>query len=185
MVILKYKFMFKIINHQINTLKLFLLCLLFSPIQQIIAQNAGFRYLDLNTILKDKKIQQAKNQLPNGWNMRANGSNFYIERQQEVFLPQSALKSMENNTNTVSKMVNGKKVLMMKTKAYFLMTIEKRLPNDKIELFKTTAKAIYQTDYYTVFLWQEHGFTYSNKTIPSNLNEEFLKIEKLLGSLWK
>jgi hypothetical protein len=185
MVILKYKFMFKIINRQINIIKIFLLCLFCFTIHSTDAQNTGFRYLDLNTILKDKKIQLAKSQLPMGWNMRANGSNFYIERQQEVFLPQSALKSMENNTNTVSKIVNGKKVLMMKTKAYFLMTIEKRLPNDKLELFKTTAKAIYQTDFYTVFLWQEHGFTYSNKTIPNNLSEEFLKIEKILGSLWK
>jgi hypothetical protein len=177
--------MFKTINHQVNPIKLFLLCLLltFSWISQ--AQNSGFYYLDLNTILKDKKIQMAKNQLPTGWKMRANGSNFYIERQNEVYLPQSALKSMESNTNTVSKTINGRKVLMLKTKAYFLMTIEKRMPNDKIELFKTTAKAIYQTDYYTVFLWQEHGFTYSNKTIPSNLNEEFLQIEKLLGNLWK
>ena len=65
------------------------------------------------------------------------------------------------------------------------MTIEKRMPNDKIELFKTTAKAIYQTDYYTIFLWQEHGFTYSNKTIPSNLNEEFQQIERMLATVWK
>jgi hypothetical protein len=185
MVILKYKFMFKLINRQINIIKIFLLCFFFTNAYLSNAQNNGFRYLDLNTILKDKKIQQAHNQLPKGWSMRANGSNFYVERKQEVYLPQSALKSLESNTNSVEKVVNGKKILMMKTKAYFLMTIEKRLPNDKVELFKTTAKAIYQTDYYTVFLWQEHGFTYSNKTIPSNLNEEFLKIEKLLGNLWK
>ncbi|MEY4539170.1 MAG: hypothetical protein RLZZ306_927, partial [Bacteroidota bacterium] len=63
--------------------------------------------------------------------------------------------------------------------------IEKRIPNDKIALFRTTAKAIYQTDFYTIFLWQEHGFTYSNKTIPNTLNKEFQVIEKLLGSLWK
>jgi hypothetical protein len=185
MVILKYKIMFKKIHRQINPIKLFLLFLFIGLQNSSNAQNSNFRYLDLNTILKDKKIQLAKNQLLAGWAMRANGSNFYIERQNEVFLPQSALKSMESNTNTVSKMVNGKKVLMMKTKAYFLMTIEKRMPNDKVELFKTTAKAIYQTDYYTVFLWQEHGFTYSNRTIPSNLSEEFLQIEKLLGNLWK
>ena len=177
--------MLKIIIPQINPLKMFLLCLLINASSSSYAQNSNFRYLDLNTILKDKKIQLAKNQLLAGWTMRANGSNFYIERQKEVFLPQSALKSLESNTKTVSKVINGKKILMMKTKAYFLMTIEKRMPNDKVELFKTTAKAIYQTDYYTVFLWQEHGFTYSNKTIPSNLNEEFLTIEKLLGNLWK
>jgi hypothetical protein len=185
MVILKYKIMFKIIIRQINPIKIFLLCLLINLPFSSYTQNSNFRYLDLNTILKDKKIQLAKNQLLAGWTMRANGSNFYIERQKEVYLPQSALKSLESNTNSVEKIINGKKILMMKTKAYFLMTIEKRMPNDKIELFKTTAKAIYQTDYYTVFLWQEHGFTYSNKTIPSNLNEEFLQIEKLLGSLWK
>ncbi len=177
--------MFKIINRQINPIKLFLLCLLIKSTSSSYAQNNQYSYLDLNTILKDKKIQSAKSQLLTGWTMRANGSNFYIERQNEVFIPQSALKSMESNAKVVSKIVNGKKVLMMKTKAYFLMTIEKRMPNDKVELFKTTAKAIYQTDYYTVFLWQEHGFTYSNKTIPSNLNEEFHQIEKLLGSLWK
>jgi hypothetical protein len=50
---------------------------------------------------------------------------------------------------------------------------------------RTTAKAIYQTDYYTIFLWQEHGFTYSHRTIPKDLIEEFKSIEKLLGSLWQ
>jgi hypothetical protein len=185
MVLLKYKIMSKIINPQINTIKLFLLCLFILFYSSSYAQASTFRYLDMNTILKDNKIQIAKSQLIKGWVMRANGSNFYVERQEEVFLPQSALKSMENNANVVSKNVKGKKVLMLKTKAYFLMTIEKRLPNEKLELFKTTAKAIYQTDYYTIFLWQEHGFTYSNKTIPSTLKEEFLSIEKLLGGLWK
>ena len=176
--------MFKTINHQRNTIKIFLLCFIVLHYSSSYAQESAYVYLDLNTILKDKKIQLANNQLVKGWVMRANGSNFYIERKEEVYLPQSALKSLEANTNIVNKNVGGKKVMMMKTKAYFLMTIEKRMPNDKIELFKTTAKAIYQTDYYTVFLWQEHGFTYSNKTIPNNLNEEFHEIEKLLGSLW-
>jgi hypothetical protein len=185
MVILKYKIMFKIIHRQINPIKIFLLCFFIGLQNSSDAQNSNFRYLDMNTILKDKKIQLAKNQLLGGWTMRANGSNFYIERQNDVYLPQSALKSLESNTKTVEKIINSKKVLMMKTKAYFLMTIEKRMPNDKVELFKTTAKAIYQTDYYTVFLWQEHGFTYSNKTIPKNLNEEFQQIEKVLGSIWK
>ena len=177
--------MSKIINRQINTIKLFLLCLFILFFSSSYTQPNTSGYLDINTILKDNKIQLAKDQLIKGWVMRANGSNFYIERQAEVFLPQSALKSMENNADVVSKNVNGKKVMMMKTKAYFLMTIEKRLPNEKLELFRTTAKAIYQTENYTIFLWQEHGFTYSNKTIPSNLNEEFWSIEKLLGSLWK
>ena len=177
--------MFKTINHQINPIKIFLLCFITLHLSYSYAQKDTFRYLDLNTILKDKKIQLVKNQLIKGWTMRANGSNFYIERQESVYLPQSALKSLESNADIVTKNIEGKKVMMMKTKAYFLMTIEKRMPNDKIELFKTTAKAIYQTDYYTVFLWQEHGFTYSNKTIPNNLNEEFHEIEKLVGSLWK
>lgn len=177
--------MFKTINPQINPIKLFLLCLFILHFTSSNAQVSTFRYLDLNTILKDKKIQLSKNQLLSGWSMRANGSNFYIERQNEVYLPQSALKSLESNANMVSKNIGGKKVMMMKTKAYFLMTIEKRMPNDKVELFKTTAKAIYQTDFYTIFLWQEHGFTYSNKTIPSNLNEEFQQIEKMLGTVWK
>ena len=177
--------MSKIINRQINTIKLFLFCLFILFCPNSYTQASTFKYLDMNDILKDKKIQLAKNQLIKGWVMRANGSNFYVERQEEVFLPQSALKSMENNADVVSKNVKGKKVMMMKTKAYFLMTIEKRLPNEKLELFRTTAKAIYQTEYYTIFLWQEHGFTYSNKTIPYNLNEEFWSIEKLLGSLWK
>jgi hypothetical protein len=177
--------MFKLIISQINIIKLILLCLFIFTQNSSHAQTSTFRYMDMNTILKDNKIQIAKNQLIKGWSMRANGSNFYIERQDDVFLPQSALKSMENNTNNVFKNVNGKKVLMMKTKAYFLMTIEKKIPNEKVELIRTTCKAIYQTDYYTVFLWQEHGFTYSNKTIPSNLNDEFRDIEKLLGSLWK
>jgi hypothetical protein len=177
--------MFKTINHQINTIKLFLLCLLLLFTLGSLAQSSSFQYMDMNTILKDKKIQSAKNQLLNGWTMRANGSNFYIERKNEVYLPQSALKSLESNTNVITKNINGKKVMLMKTKAYFLMTIEKKKPNDKLDLIRTTAKAIYQTDYYTIFLWQEHGFTYSTKTIPSNLNEEFLSIEKILGTLWK
>jgi len=139
----------------------------------------------MNTVLKDNKIQLAKNQLLKGWSMRVNGSNFYVERQADVFLPQSALKSMENNANVAVKNINGKKVLMLKTKAYFLMTIEKKIPNEKLSLLRTTAKAIYHTDYYTIFLWQEHGFTYSNRTIPNDLREEFWSIEKTLGSLWK
>ena len=177
--------MFKSIISQINTIKLFLLCFFIISSGCLNAQTSDFRYLDMNTILKDSKIQLAKNQLLKGWTMRANGSNFYIERIENVFLPQSALKSLESNTNIVSKNVGGKKILMMKTKAYFLMTIEKRLPNDKVQLLRTTAKAIYQTDFYTIFLWQEHGFTYSNKTIPATLNDEFRSIEKLLGSLWQ
>lgn len=177
--------MFKTINHQVKKVKIFLSCLLILPLTNSYTQVSTFPYLDLNTILKDKKIQTAKNQLLKGWSMRANGSNFYIERQNKVYLPQSALKSLEFNANVVSKNIGGKKVMMLSTKAYFLMTIEKRMPNDKIELFKTTAKAIYQTDYYTIFLWQEHGFTYSNKTIPRNLNEEFQQIEEMLGTVWK
>ena len=177
--------MSKIINHQINTIKLFLLCLFIPSHTNTHAQSSTFTYLDMNTILKDNKIQMAKNQLIKGWSMRANGSNFYVERREDVFLPQTALKSLENNANVVEKKVGGKKLMMLKTKAYFLMTIEKKLPNEKLSLFRTTAKAIYQTDYYTIFLWQEHGFTYSTKTIPNNLNEEFWSIEKLLGSMWK
>jgi hypothetical protein len=177
--------MFKTIISQINIIKLFLLCLFVLFSNGSHAQTSTFRYLDMNTILKDNKIQTAKNQLIKGWSMRANGSNFYVERREEVFLPQTALKSLENNANVVEKKVGGKKLMMLKTKAYFLMTIEKKLPNEKLALFRTTAKAIYQTDYYTIFLWQEHGFTYSNKTIPSNLNEEFWSIEKILGGLWK
>jgi hypothetical protein len=185
MVLLKYKIMFKIIIPQINTIKLFLLCLFVLSLFRSNAQTSTFRYLDMNTILKDNKIQIAKNQLIKGWSMRANGSNFFVERKEEVFLPQTALKSLENNASMVEKKVGGKKLMMLKTKAYFLMTIEKRIPNDKLALYRTTAKAIYQTDYYTIFLWQEHGFTYSNKTIPSNLSEEFKAIEKILGGLWK
>lgn len=177
--------MFKTIISQINTIKIFLLCLFVLFQISSHAQTDSFRYLDMSTILKDNKIQMAKNQLIKGWSMRANGSNFYIERREDVFLPQTALKSLENNANVVEKKIRGKKLMMLKTKAYFLMTIEKRIPNEKIALFTTTAKAIYQTDYYTIFLWQEHGFTYSNKTIPSDLNKEFLNIEKLLGTLWK
>lgn len=176
--------MFKSIISQINTIKLFLLCFFTISSGCLNAQTGNFRYLDMNTILKDSKIQLAKNQLLKGWTMRANGSNFYIERTENVFLPQSALKSLESNTNIVSKTIGGKKVLMMRTKAYFLMTIEKRLPNDKVQLLRTTAKAIYQTDFYTIFLWQEHGFTYSDKSIPATLNNEFRAIEKLLGGLW-
>lgn len=177
--------MFKIMTSQINTTKLFLLCLFILFNTNVYAQMDSSGRLDLNTILKDNKIQMAKNQLIKGWSMRANGSNFYVERHEEVFLPQSALKSLETHANVVEKKIGGKKLMMLKTKAYFLMTIEKKVPNEKISLVRTTAKAIYYTDYYTIFLWQEHGFTYSNKTIPSNLNQEFRNIEKLLGGLWK
>ncbi len=177
--------MSKNINPQINTIKLFLLYLFIVSCTKTYAQTSTFRYLDMNTILKDNKILTAKNQLINGWSMRANGSNFYVERREDVFLPQTALKSLENNANVVEKKIGGKKLMMLKTKAYFLMTIEKKMPNEKLSLYRTTAKAIYQTDYYTIFLWQEHGFTYSNKSIPNNLNEEFWSIEKLLGGLWK
>ena len=177
--------MFKIMTSQINTTKLFLLCLFILFNTNVYAQMDSSGRLDLNTILKDNKIQMAKNQLIKGWSMRANGSNFYVERHEEVFLPQSALKSLETHANVVEKKIGGKKLMMLKTKAYFLMTIEKKVANEKISLVRTTAKAIYYTDYYTIFLWQEHGFTYSNKTIPSNLNQEFRNIEKLLGGLWK
>lgn len=177
--------MFKIMTSQINTTKLFLLCLFILFNTNVYAQMDSSGRLDLNTILKDNKIQMAKNQLIKGWSMRANGSNFYVERHEEVFLPQSALKSLETHANVVEKKIGGKKLMMLKTKAYFLMSIEKKIPNEKISLVRTTAKAIYYTDYYTIFLWQEHGFTYSNKTIPSNLNQEFRNIEKLLGGLWK
>ena len=177
--------MLKIITSQINTTKLFLLCLFVLLHTSIYAQMDLSGHLDMNAILKDSKIQMAKNQLIKGWSMRANGSNFYVERREEVFLPQSALKSLETHANVVEKKVGGKKLMMLKTKAYLLMTIEKKNPNEKISLVRTTAKAIYYTDSYTIFLWQEHGFTYSNKTIPDNLNKEFLSIEKLLGSLWK
>ena len=177
--------MFKIMTSQINTTKLFLLCLFILFNTNVYAQMDSSGRLDLNTILKDNKIQIAKNQLIKGWSMRANGSNFYVERHEEVFLPQSALKSLETHANVVEKKIGGKKLMMLKTKAYFLMTIEKKVPNEKISLVRTTAKAIYYTDYYTIFLWQEHGFTYSNKTIPSDLNQEFRNIEKLLGGLWK
>ena len=177
--------MFKIMTSQINTTKLFLLCLFILFNTNVYAQMDSSGRLDLNIILKDNKIQMAKNQLIKGWSMRANGSNFYVERHEEVFLPQSALKSLETHANVVEKKIGGKKLMMLKTKAYFLMTIEKKVPNEKISLVRTTAKAIYYTDYYTIFLWQEHGFTYSNKTIPSNLNQEFRNIEKLLGGLWK
>lgn len=177
--------MFKIMTSQINTTKLFLLCLFILFNTNVYAQMDSSGRLDLNTILKDNKIQMAKNQLIKGWSMRANGSNFYVERHEEVFLPQSALKSLETHANVVEKKIGGKKLMMLKTKAYFLMTIEKKVPNEKISLVRTTAKAIYYTDYYTIFLWQEHGFTYSNKTIPSNLNQEFRNIEKILGGLWK
>lgn len=177
--------MFKIMTSQINTTKLFLLCLFILFNTNVYAQMDSSGRLDLNTILKDNKIQMAKNQLIKGWSMRANGSNFYVERHEEVFLPQSALKSLETHANVVEKKIGGKKLMMLKTKAYFLMTIEKKVPNEKISLVRTTAKAIYYTDYYTIFLWQEHGFTYSNKTIPSDLNQEFRNIEKLLGGLWK
>ena len=177
--------MFKIMTSQINTTKLFLLCLFILFNTNVYAQMDSSGRLDLNTILKDNKIQMAKNQLIKGWSMRANGSNFYVERHEEVFLPQSALKSLETHANVVEKKIGGKKLMMLKTKAYFLMTIEKKVPNEKISLVRTTAKAIYYTNYYTIFLWQEHGFTYSNKTIPSNLNQEFRNIEKILGGLWK
>lgn len=177
--------MFKTIICRKNIRKQFLLYFFALCQSNSYAQTSAFKYLDMNTILKDNKIQIAKNQLIKGWSMRASESYFYIERHEEVFLPQTALKSLENYAKVVEKKVEGKKLMMFKTKAYFLMTIEKKIPDEKLVLYRTTAKAIYQTDYYTIFLWQEHGFTYSSKTIPKSLRDEFWQIEKLLGSLWK
>jgi hypothetical protein len=170
---------------QRNWIKLVSLCGFIFFTIHLKAQETAFRYLDMNTILKDKKIQILKSQLIKGWSMRANGSNFFIERKEDIFLPQSALKSVDTKAAVVAKNVGGKKVLFMKTKAFFLMTIEKKLPTEKVKQLKATAKAIYQTDYYTIFLWQEHGFTYSKQTIPSNLQEEFQTIETLMGSQWQ
>lgn len=139
---------------------------------------------DLNIILRDKKIQSLKSQLLKGWSMRCNGTNFYIEREKEVFLPQSALKSVDTKASVVTKTIGNKKVLMMKTKAYFMMTVEKKLPADKVAILRNSAKGVYQTDLYTIILWQEHGFTYSKNTIPHNLKDEFQTIETLMGSNW-
>ena len=99
--------MFKTMISQINRIKLFLLHLFMVFQFSSTAQTSTFRYMDMNTILKDAKIQMAKNQLIKGWSMRANGSNFYVERHEEVFLPQTALKSLENNANVVEKKVGG------------------------------------------------------------------------------
>lgn len=141
--------------------------------------------LDMNALLKDKKIQFVKSQLLKGWTMRTNGTNFFIEREKEIFLPQTALKSIDSKASVVSKTLNGKKVLLMKTKAYFMMTVEKKLPNDKVALLKNTSKGVYQTDFYTIIVWQEHGFTYSSHTIPENLKDEFQAIETLIGANWQ
>lgn len=141
--------------------------------------------LDIKTILQDKKIQTVRNQLLKGWTMRANGSNFYIERSNDIYLPQTALKSIDTKASVVTRTIGKKKVLLMKTKAYFMMTVEKKLTADKVAILKNSTKGVYQTDNYTIILWQEHGFTYSKHTIPENLKDEFQSIETLIGASWQ
>lgn len=171
-------------NAQINWIKVYLLSGFILICQTIFAQSSTFRYLDVNTLCKDKKVLLLKNQLPSGWQLRTNGSNFFIERINPVFLPQEALKSIETQTQPVDKVVNGRKMLLFKTKAYFLMTVEKRLPSDATKSNLKSIKSIYLTDYYTFFLWQKHGYTYSKHVLPANLYEEFRSIEKLLQETW-
>lgn len=170
---------------QRNWIKLAFLCGFMLIMNVASAEKAKQTGLDLNVILKDKKIQLVKNQLLKGWTMRANGSNFYIERNNDIFLPQTALKSIDTRASVVTKTVGKKKVLMMKTKAYFMMTVEKKLPSDKVAILRNSTKGVYQTDNYTIILWQEHGFTYSKNTIPDNLKDEFQTIETLIGSSWQ
>ncbi|MBB6002456.1 hypothetical protein [Arcicella rosea] len=166
-------------------MKLAFLCGFMLFFNTVIEGNDVQSALDLNMILKDKKIQIVKNQLIKGWSMRANGSSFYIERNNDIFLPQTALKSIDSRASIVTKTIGKKKVLMMKTKAFFMMTVEKKLPADKVAILRNSAKGVYQTDFYTIILWQEHGFTYSKHTIPHNLIDEFQAIETLMGTNWQ
>lgn len=170
---------------QRNWIKLAFLCGFMLFLNTVIEGNDVQSALDLNMILKDKKIQIVKNQLIKGWSMRANGSSFYIERNNDIFLPQTALKSIDSRASVVTKTIGKKKVLMMKTKAFFMMTVEKKLPADKVAILRNSAKGVYQTDFYTIILWQEHGFTYSKHTIPHNLIDEFQAIETLMGTNWQ
>ncbi len=170
-------------NTQRNWIKLAFLCGFILFISKNYGQPAPTN-LDMNTLLKDRKIQFVKSQLLKGWSMRINGSNFFIERDKEIYLPQTALKSVDTKASVVSKTLEGKKVLMMKTKAYFMMTVEKKLPDDKVAILKQSTKGVYQTDNYTIIVWQEHGFTYSTHTIPENLKDEFQAIETLIGANW-
>ncbi|MEA5428549.1 hypothetical protein [Arcicella lustrica] len=170
---------------QRNWIKLAFLCGFMLFVNTVSGGKDAQAVLDLNVILRDKKIQLVRSQLIKGWSMRANGSNFYIERNQDIFLPQTALKSIDSRASVVTKTIGKKKVLMMKTKAFFMMTVEKKLPADKVAIIRNMAKGVYQTDYYTIILWQEHGFTYSKHTIPNNLKDEFQAIETLIGASWQ
>ena len=63
-------------------------------------------------------------------------------------------------TQPVERYLNGKKILLFKTKAYFLMSVEKKIPTKLNNKQKSIMKAVYESDFYTFFLWQKHGYTY-------------------------
>lgn len=171
-------------NAPINWIKFYFLSGFMLISLSFFGQNATFRYLDVNTLCKDKRVLALRNELPKGWRFRTNGSNFYIERIEDVYLPKEALKSVELKAQPIEKYVNGKKMLLFKTKAYFLMSVEKKLSTQLNNKQKTIMKAIYESDYYTFFLWQKHGYTYAKTIIPKNLYDEFREVEKLLADYW-
>lgn len=171
-------------NAQINWIKFYILSGFILISHTFFGQNTAFRYLDVNTLCKDKRVLALRNELPKGWRFRTNGSNFYIERIDDVYLPKEALKSIEMKTQPVEKYLNGKKILLFKTKAYFLMSVEKKIPTRLNNKQKSIMKAVYESDFYTFFLWQKHGYTYAKTILPQNLYEEFREVEKLLANYW-
>lgn len=64
------------------------------------------------------------------------------------------------------------------------MSVEKKIPTKLNNKQKSIMKAVYESDFYTFFLWQKHGYTYAKTILPQNLYEEFREVEKLLANYW-
>ncbi len=171
-------------NTQNNWIKIFILSGFTLILPKSFGQKPSFTYFDVNTLCNDAKVLALKNDLPKGWRLRSSRSNFFIERIEPVYLPKEALKSIEHQTQPVEKWIDGKKLILFKTKAYFLMTVEKQLPTDLQKNNKFIGQRVYLSKDYTFFLWQKHGYTYSNYVLPTNLYDEFRSIEKLLYTHW-
>ncbi|MFC0183773.1 hypothetical protein [Pseudarcicella hirudinis] len=146
------------------------------------SQTKPFQYLDVNTLQKDRKIAVIKSLLPKGWEMKTNGEQFFIERNQPVLVTQNAIKSVDKHAATIKHKMAGKDVLMIRTKAFFRFTVEKKWNENALKnIGKTSALRVFNSDYFTFFLWDKHAFSYTGITNPAELKEEFLEIERLLN----
>jgi hypothetical protein len=137
------------------------------------AQEKPFQYLDMNTILKDKKILAIKQQLPAGWEFKANGSQLFLIRKQQVIVPFGAVRSTGSKAETITKMIGGKKVMLLKTQAFILFTVEKKMTFSSDKPQKFNALNVFNSDYYTFMLWEKQGYSKSEQVEPQTLMNEF------------